>query len=135
MDASVAIKWLLPEVHSEAALRLLSPDHSLIAPDLFFAEVGNVLWKRVSRGEVTVTQARAALEALLAVPLQVHRSQLLMPLALEIACGTRRSVYDSLYLAAAVLGGCPLVTADRKLHDAVRKSGFSSHVLLVAELA
>jgi predicted nucleic acid-binding protein len=52
VDASVAVKWYLPEPESDAAGRLLDPEHDLIAPDLLFAEVGNALWKRWRRGEI-----------------------------------------------------------------------------------
>jgi hypothetical protein len=54
VDASVAVKWLLPEVHSDAALRILEHHRPLLVPDLLFAEVGNVLWKRVRRREATI---------------------------------------------------------------------------------
>jgi predicted nucleic acid-binding protein len=39
IDASVEIKWFIPEVHSAAAQRLLSGNHELLIPDLFFPEV------------------------------------------------------------------------------------------------
>ena len=64
VDASVAIKWFLPELYGDAALRLLREGHSLVAPDLLFPEVGNVLWKRVRRREATAKEAGAALDAL-----------------------------------------------------------------------
>ena len=34
VDASVAVKWFLPEIHSEAALRYLDGDYERVAPDL-----------------------------------------------------------------------------------------------------
>lgn len=89
VDASVAVKWFLPEIHGEAAARLLEGRHVLLAPDLLFPEVGNVLWKRVSRGELSEEDAVAVLEALDAVSIELFPSRLLMQLALEIACGTR----------------------------------------------
>jgi len=53
VDASVGIKWFVPEIHSDAARRLLTEDSILLVPDLFFPEIGNILWKRVRRGEDT----------------------------------------------------------------------------------
>lgn len=134
VDASVAVKWLLPEVHGDAALRLLDGDHALLAPDLLYPEVGNVLWKRVRRREATVEEASATLEALASIPIGVHPSRALMPLAFEVACRAQRSVYDSLYLAVALLRRCPLVTADRKLYEGLRKAGMSPHLLWVAQV-
>ena len=51
MDASVAIKWYVPEVHSEIAACLLDGTHELIAPDLLLPEFGNIVWKKVQRGQ------------------------------------------------------------------------------------
>ena len=134
VDASVAIKWFLPERHDDAALRLLRAEHRLVAPDLLFPEVGNVLWKRVRRREATVQEAGAVLDALRVVPLEVQASQPMMPVAFEIACATGRTVDDSLYLALAVLRECPMVTADRKLYQALERGRFAHHLLWVTEV-
>ncbi len=134
VDASVAIKWFLPEIHSDAALRLLAGEHTLHAPDLIFSEFGNVLWKRFRRGEISKKEAGAIIEALLALPLRVQSSQSLISLALEIACGVNRTVYDSLYLAAAMTYQFPLVTADAKLYRSVSKGRFSAHLVWVEDL-
>ena len=57
VDASVVIKWHVAEVHSDAALRLLGDDvPALHVPDLVFPEVGNILWKKVRRGDLTEEQ-------------------------------------------------------------------------------
>jgi predicted nucleic acid-binding protein len=50
VDASVAAKWLVPEALSDAAVGLLNPDNELVVPDLFWAEVGNTLWKKAAPG-------------------------------------------------------------------------------------
>jgi predicted nucleic acid-binding protein len=134
VDASVAIKWFLPEVHGEAALRLLEDDHNLLVPDLLFPEIGNALWKRVRRGEATPEEANATLEAFVSLPLEVYPSPPLLPPALEIACRVRRSVYDSLYLAVAVLRQCQMVTADRRFHNALKNGPFSANLLWVADI-
>ena len=43
IDASVAVKWFVPETYSQAALHFLDVDHELIAPDLLIPELGNTL--------------------------------------------------------------------------------------------
>ncbi len=134
VDASVAIKWFLPEIHSDAALRLLAGEHTLHAPDLIFSEFGNVLWKRFRRREISKKEADATIEAFLSLALQVQSSQSLIPLALEIACGANRTVYDSLYLAAAMTHQFPLVTADAKLYRSLSKELFSAHLVWVENL-
>jgi predicted nucleic acid-binding protein len=134
VDASVAIKWFLPEIHSDAALRLLAEQHTLHAPDLIFSEFGNVLWKRVRKNEICKNEANAILEGLLTLHLQAQPSQLLIPLALEIACGENRTVYDSLYLAAAISLESWLVTADAKFYRVLSKGPFSAHLLWVEDI-
>lgn len=42
VDASVAIKWFLPEIHSEEALRLRISRDRLHVPALMTLELGNV---------------------------------------------------------------------------------------------
>ena len=134
VDASVAIKWFLPEIHGEAALRLLEGQYTLCAPDLIFSEFGNVLWKRFRKGQISRKEAIVTTEALLALPLQVESSQSLIPAALEIACSAHRTVYDSLYLAVAIAHQCRVVTADSKLHNALKKGALSAHLLWVEDI-
>jgi len=60
VDASVIIKWHLVEIHGHAARRLLGDDAPVLhVPDLMFPEVGNVLWKKTRRGELTKEEAQA----------------------------------------------------------------------------
>ena len=40
VDASVAVKVYVPEVHSEPAIRFFSDEHELIAPEFMLAEFG-----------------------------------------------------------------------------------------------
>lgn len=47
VDASVVVKWFVPEIHSAPAARLLDSDVVLYAPDLIGSEVGNTLRKKV----------------------------------------------------------------------------------------
>ncbi len=47
VDANVAVKWVLPEIHSDVASRLLTSDYTLSVHDFFFSEIGNIFWKQV----------------------------------------------------------------------------------------
>jgi predicted nucleic acid-binding protein len=64
VDASVAVKWFVPEIHSAEALRLLSLYCELLAPDLLPSEFGNILWKKTRRGEIRVPEAVETFHAL-----------------------------------------------------------------------
>ena len=119
MDASVAIKWYLPEPHADAALRFLSDEFELVVPDLFFAEIGNVVWKRWRRHDIDARAVVDLLIALQAVPLAVRETRLLLDQAVEFGMTYGITVYDALYLAAAAAENIQLVTADRRLQNAV----------------
>lgn len=128
VDASVAAKWFVPEVHTDAAVRLFEGDHSLAVPDLFLSEFGNIVWKKVRLGNITHDEGREILKAIKAVPLDVVSSVTLLDAAFEIAVGLGRTMYDSLYVALAVLKNCELVTADRTLWQVMRPTPFARNV-------
>lgn len=134
VDASVVIKWHVTEVHSDGALRLLRDDApALHVPDLVFSEVGNILWKKFRRGDLTEEQARGIGHLVAFAPLAVHSSAPLLEAALEIALRTERTVYDSLYVALAVQLNCRLVTADEKLYNALKDGPLGAHILWVED--
>ena len=136
VDASVAIKWYLPEPHDDHAALLRRDGAGLDAPDLLYAEVANTLWKRVRRGELTAAAAEAIADSLARLPIEVHPSRLLSAAALQIACATGLTVYDCLYLATALLTEGALVTADRRLFEiARRKAPLRDRVLWIEDIA
>ncbi|WP_051341458.1 type II toxin-antitoxin system VapC family toxin [Azospirillum halopraeferens] len=99
VDANVAIKWAVPEAGTERALRVLDADP--VVPDLFFAEVANVLWKKVRRGELSDAEAASASEALLVLDYDVAPTASLLRTALDLACRTGHPAYDFHYVALA----------------------------------
>jgi predicted nucleic acid-binding protein len=135
VDASVVVKWLVPEIHSVAASRLLEGDRELWAPDLVWAEIGNVIWKKWRQGELPATTATALLGDFRRLPLSIHPSDLLFEAAWEIAQSLGRSFYDSLYLALSLGHGCPLVTADLKLWRALQDNPVRSSLVWVEDLS
>lgn len=125
LDASVAIKWYVPEVHSDKArkvLAALSQGLTLHAPDLIYPEFGNILWKKERLGELTRDDANQVLTAFTAVPKTIHKSETLLPAALEIATLSGRTVYDSLYLALAAHLDTVVITADLRLYNALTQT-------------
>lgn len=135
IDASVAVKWYLPEEHSAKAHTLLTSGTTMYAPDLLLAELGNVFWKRVRRGEVPHSKFAECLRAMRYVPLEIVPSAETVENALAIAVETGRTVYDCLYLVTALQRRVRLVTADRKFYDALKGGPYESHLLWVEDLA
>jgi predicted nucleic acid-binding protein len=133
VDASVAVKLLLPEPHSQAALRLLEPGRAILAPDLIWPEVGNVLWKKWRQGEVDEEAVPSILRDFQRLPFHIQPSDALAEVAWVVARSLGRSFYDSLYLALAITFDYPFVTADRRLYNALR-GGPDFEVLWVEEI-
>lgn len=134
VDASVGIKWFLPEIHSEAAIRLSSLKASLHVPAFFYLELGNVLSKRIRRNELTPEEGETILKELQRVPLQNHSNERLMKPAFVLAIQTRRSFYDCLYLALAEAVDGRVVTADRKFCSSLAASRYGKRMLWVEDL-
>jgi len=133
VDASVAAKWFLPEPDAAAALRLLDGRHRLAAPDLIYAETGNIIWKLHSRGVLDKNEALEMVEHFLSMPLDVYDSTFLLAPALEIAIATRRTVYDSLYLSLAIELDASVITADERWANALAGGPFARYMRLLRE--
>ena len=131
VDASVAVKWFCPEPHAQAAHRVLGGRRVLLAPELIWAEVANVLWKRVQRAELTQEVAQQILRDFKRFPLQTSPINALLEPAWQLAVQRRITVYDALYLALAVSRECKLVTADRSFHDAVKEGPLAASIVWV----
>ena len=135
VDASVVVKWFVPEIHSRHALRLLRKGIALKAPELIQAEVGNILWKKCRAGELDGTTAGEILDNFKRSPLVVQPHGPFMKLAWEIALKHRQTFYDSLYLALAMTEKARMVTADRKFYDALAGTSSERHLLWVEDVA
>jgi predicted nucleic acid-binding protein len=133
VDASIAVKWFVPEIHSELAARLLDAEFIVSAPDLIGPELGNTLWKKVRRREITPKEAAEILKTFPSLGVEIYPSSALLSSAFEVAVVLDRTVYDSLYLALAVAQDGALVTADQKFHAAVIESTLASHVRWIGD--
>jgi len=126
VDANVAAKWCLPEkdepLVSHARILLEAYTRSeiaLIVPDLFWPELGNVLWKAVRRRRLSNHDAHSALEFLQGLKIPMYLSSDFLPETLHIALSCGRTFYDSLYATLAVHTSVELITADERLADAL----------------
>ena len=116
VDASVVLKWFLPEPENAAADCLLeeflNDEVELMAPDFMLVETANALWKRVVvRKELHADEATLIYRDLLTLPLTLVASGAVADAALK----HNHSVYDALYCAIAMERCCEFVTADRTL--------------------
>lgn len=135
VDASVAAKWMFEEELTANARTLIESGRPLVAPDIIFAEVGNVAWKRVLRGEITAQHARAAVNALpQLLSLTVESSHLVYD-ALDLALKLKHPVYDCLYVALAERQDAPLVTDDARLLERLTGAKWSGSAVALGDLS
>ena len=62
VDSSVAVKLVVPENGQAAAFELLRAASERLAPKFLLVEVGNTLWKKIERGELSAVQAPTGLQ-------------------------------------------------------------------------
>jgi len=120
VDASVAVKWVLPEAGSERAAAIRTADDDLIAPSLACAEIGSAIWRAVVRGDVRAAEARDNLHIALAHYRRIVAIEELAVRAIELAVRLRHPIYDCFYLALAERERCAFLTADARLIAAAK---------------
>jgi predicted nucleic acid-binding protein len=121
VDASVAVKWFVPEARSKVAEEVLAVADDLLAPDLLPVEVANALWKKIGRREVSVAEAAEVLDVLRTTRLEIRPAAPLLERALELATALDHPVYDCVYLALAEACRARLVTDDASLIRRLRR--------------
>ena len=119
VDASVVMKWFVPEVHSDAARRLLAYRHDYIAPDLLFAETTNTIWKKVRRGELSQRDGERLVADLERAAVETVPCRALAADAYALASASGQTAYDAMYLALAVRLDTRMITADERLAAAL----------------
>lgn len=118
VDASVAVKWFLPEQAAEAAQSLLLDSEKLIAPALIRIEVAAAITRKVRLGEISNEESEAAchlwLDALKIGVVTLSPDQDYVKEAVALALQLRHPLQDCLYLALAERSGGSLITSDPK---------------------
>jgi predicted nucleic acid-binding protein len=133
VDASVAAKWYFPEPLSERAEALLEQSNEILAPDILLVEVAQIAWKRARRGEIGEVVADRIVAELRKVPFELKPTADLVTAALPLALHRGFTLTDAFYIALAVQSGCPLITADRRLCDALRAGPLAGHALWLGD--
>ena len=125
VDASVAIKWVIPEEQTDAALRARG-DFSIFAPELIVPEIANILWKKHRRSELTAMAASVAAGLLANSGITLLPMADLMRPAVDLAMRPGHPAYDRIYIAAAAKLECGFLTADSRLIRKLRQSRFDA---------
>jgi predicted nucleic acid-binding protein len=119
VDASVAVKWVLPEEESDKALALLDDalraGRDVIGPPHLPIEVTSAIYKRLRLGEMRPEEARERLQAFSAIPADLVFPAGLAEKALDLAAELDWPYpYDAFYLAVGEILDCEVWTADEE---------------------
>jgi predicted nucleic acid-binding protein len=88
---------------------------------LVVAEIGNAVWKRAVRGDLSSAEAIDAVATATALFTALTPMEHLAARATEIAIELNHPIYDCFYLALAERERATLVSADAKLLGAAKK--------------
>ncbi len=136
IDASVGLKWFIPEDYSELAIEILKsledPHVKLYAPELFRIEFVNAIRKYLVRKIINKELAKEILAEIEKVPI-IYESITWDRLrnSLEYALERKITVYDALYIILAREVNGKFITADKKLYTAVADD---PHVIFIGEI-
>lgn len=128
VDASVAVKWLVPEDGSPAAQVLRQKDLQLYAPDFLLTECASAICKKVQRRQLDERQATEILSSLKILPIELLPARNLLEGAFVLAVILKQSVYDCLYLALAIALETRLVTADKRFYDVIAATTLDTYI-------
>jgi predicted nucleic acid-binding protein len=127
IDASVALAWIFGDERHDAAWQVLERlrEGPAWVPAHFHLEVGNGLLTGLRRGRLTTDQARTAVVALGALPIEVDLDTSRRALSETWPLAARRGLTtdDAAYLELALRLGFPLATLDENLARAARAEG------------
>lgn len=118
VDASIAVKWLLPEPGSDAAQALLESGEQLIAPVLIRVEVAAAICRKVRFSEIDSLDGEAAfrlwIQCLAKAVIELIPDEKHLAQAWAIALRLKHPLQDCLYLAVAESRKTVLITAHKK---------------------
>ena len=123
VDASIVVQFALSQ--DDVAIKQLwkswfAREVRLVAPSLLYYEVTNGLYQQQKSGLLSPKFVRAALEVVLAFPVELVGEASLHQRARELAARYKLSAtYDAHYLALAERMGIDLYTADARLVNAL----------------
>ena len=125
LDTSVAVAWFLSESFSSEARkwrsRMMEKEVEFYVPNLHFYEFGNVLRKFVLFRDISEKVAQEIFLLHLESPLKIITPN--MSGLLKTSLKYNSTIYDAVYISAALELQSPLLTAERATREWVAKLG------------
>ena len=129
LDNSVTMAWCFTEEATELTEALLSRLSNLtdtaLVPALWLYEVVNVTELAARKGRINAQKARAFLESLADLPIEIENPTLLhMFVSVPVLVGQYKlTAYDASYLELAIRHKLPIAASDNPLARAARAAG------------
>jgi predicted nucleic acid-binding protein len=117
----------VPEFREDAQ-RAIERAREIVVPDLFHAELVNVVWQWIKARRLTFDAGLEVLQRGEQLPTRVVSVRALWERALALSLARNHPAYDTLFVALAIEIGSKVVSNDRPL---LRR--FPEHVLSVAQ--
>jgi predicted nucleic acid-binding protein len=123
LDTSAAIQWLLKGPEAHLVHPVLQDAEWICAPDLFVAELANVLWKYHRFQNLALPNCEQSLTEGMRLVNELVPMKELSAEAFSMACLASKPTYDMFYLVLARRRNSPLLTMDKSLRETAQKYG------------
>ena len=131
VDASVAVKWFVPELGSNEADALATIGLRLVAPSLIRFEVANAFARKAVAQLVTPEDGLQYVGLLPRYLDDIVDAETLLPAAMDLAVRLRHPIYDCVYLGLARERGTVMVTADKRLLARLEQTDWAPYAVLL----
>jgi predicted nucleic acid-binding protein len=121
LDASAAIGILLKKKDGDKYFEALTSATTVIAPDLYIAEITNVAWKHHKILNFTHEEAATLAEDGIAIIDQYYPTKDVWKEALRESINNDHPVYDAIYAICARRNDGVLLTYDKRLKQLCKK--------------
>jgi len=123
VDASVAVKWYVPEKHYEKAIKLrnnyIKNTVKLLAPNLILYEVANALrFHKIYK--LDSNTIASAVKSLKDFEITRELSEEEWEIAVNLSLEKNISIYDAVYAAVAKKEKATLITSDKTLYETLK---------------
>jgi predicted nucleic acid-binding protein len=121
LDVSASIEILLKRKNANSLKEKITSADTVIAPDIFVAEIANVAWKYYKIGNYSHEDAVSLAEDGLALVDQFLSTKELWKESLRESINYDHPVYDALYAVCARRNDGKLLTVDKRLKNLCKR--------------
>ena len=85
VNASIAVKWVIPEMLNDTADRVRDGEDDILAPDLLLVEVAHALWRKTTAKEISSREADVAFDLVRRSGIELRPTEPLLSRAMDVA--------------------------------------------------